>query len=124
MKLLLLIAAALLAGCATTPKEVMQDGERADYRSAKPVPEAAKCIEHNAAELKWGLLGTSFQAQTRAAATAGTLEVIYGGQGATVAVVSIRADGTGSAISVWRSPQLIGLLRGEGTLEQQIVRGC
>lgn len=114
----------LLAGCASTPTEVMEQGERTDYTSKRPPREAAECIERNASEIKWGLLGVSKDARMRVGKDPNTFEVLYQEMGVTIAVALASPAAGGSAISVWRSPGVVGALRGEGTLEQQMVKSC
>lgn len=116
-----------LAGCATatTPGEVMRAGARSDYKSTRPPVQAAACLEHNAAEIKWGLLGIPRSARTRPSKTPGVHEVVYGGDGAVLAIAEVRPDNAGSSFTIWRSPEL-GELEpaGDGSMQEQMSRGC
>lgn len=118
------IALACLGGCATTPMGVMSRGQRFDYSSAKPARTTAHCIERNAAEVKWGLLGMSKDARTRDGPAPGTYQVVYSEMGVTIAIAEVQPRGEASSFSVWLSPDILGMLRGDGTLEEQMVKGC
>jgi hypothetical protein len=50
--------------------------------------------------------------------------VLYGGEGATVAIAVVRPAANGADITIVKNPDGFGWLRGEGTLEQQMVKGC
>ncbi|MBI2960913.1 MAG: hypothetical protein HYY28_11410 [Betaproteobacteria bacterium] len=111
----------LLAGCAITPNDVMREGERSEYRSTRAPQEVARCIQRNASEIRLGILGLGSQpAYIRDHTIPGSLEVLYGG-GVTIAVAVVRPAASGSTFTIWRNPQPVS---GEGTLEQQMARGC
>lgn len=114
----------LLAGCASTPTEVMEQGPRTDFTSARAPRDAAECIERSASEIKWGIVGVSKDARMRPAREAGSFEVLYTEFGITIAVALIRPTASGTAISIWRNPLVEEGFQGEGTLEDQMTLNC
>lgn len=124
MKRLLIALVATLAGCAITPQEMMDAGQRTDFKSAKAPREVANCIERNASEIKWGLAAVSHPARVRDGRVPGAFEVVYSADMGTLAIAEIRPAPPGSAFSIWRSQDDPWPLRGQGTLDEQMARGC
>lgn len=96
-RLTALIAAALVAGCAT-PSEMKTDGVRAEYTLRLPAPEAARCVTRNAEEFhRW------YEVSPRDVG-GGSYEIHVRTSGNLVAVAAVSPKGTGSHATIWRTP--------------------
>ncbi len=91
----------ILSACAFTPDEVMRQGSVSTFRSAHAPREAAACVAHNAGEV-----GSQMSAQVIDEGKAG-LKVIVRMPGSTIAMAVITRAGTGSAVSVYVSSNII-----------------
>ena len=118
------LALACLAGCGSTPKDLMEDRPRADYKSTKAAAEAARCVTRNADELKWGPFALSYPATMRADSTRKLFDVSYGWSGWLVFHAQITPTSSGALISYWETAQPTMFFHGDGTLFERVTRGC
>lgn len=106
MKAFSILVLILLAACAYTPRELMQEGEQRTARARKPPLAAARCIARNAEEI-----AVALTARERTLETAvGGYEVIvrqHGDGPTTVAVANILPNVDGSIVRLWLSPNIV-----------------
>jgi len=96
MKILPLLL--LLAGCAVTPQQIMEQGTRYDARLKLPPAKAAECVARNA----WNL-NSDFSHTMLPLGEDGSMEVVLRVGSIVLTIVRLRpiADGT-TATSWWR----------------------
>ena len=92
------ILMALLAGCATSPEDVVKDGVKFDYRSAHTPYAASICIARNARAMGGGIVG-----EERLLGDASTEVAVRPSKGSrdTLATAQIHRDGALSKVSVF-----------------------
>lgn len=91
----------LLAGCAYTPQEMRQEGERFTYALKLPPAEAALCIRR-ALDARPGA-----EPHERALGAGRELLIRITGTGLYSAIVEVMPRGTGSEATVWMTPNLL-----------------
>lgn len=106
----------LLAACALTPGEVVQQGARSTAQLKQAPAAAAECVARNAGEI-----AASYVPQIRPLELDGREVLVrIAGEGAgTVAVVQLRPAPAGSAAAVYISPNVIG-----GDMRGVLISGC
>lgn len=94
---------AALVGCAFTPKEIVEQGTRRTAALNLPPEQAAVCIERNAENISGRWLARQRPLPD------GALEVVmrYTELLGVLAVAHLRAEGSGSAVEVWVSPNVL-----------------
>ena len=113
------LAVVVLAGCAQTPDQTIDQGERFQFTSASTPYSAAICISRNANARGGGVSG-----QERMLGDA-DMEVVVrdapGTQGNTLAVAQIRRGSPISDVTISVSPSLRGDRR---AFARQLMAGC
>ena len=104
-----------LAGCAQTPEQVIDQGDRFNFTSALSPYSAAICISRNANARGGGVSG-----QERMLGDA-DMEVVVRDGGDTLAVAQIRRGAPISSVTVLVTPSVRGDRRGYA---QQLMAGC
>lgn len=119
-KLTLLVL--VLAGCAMSPLELREEGERLEFTSTAAPRDIAQCIARNADNYKpsaW--LAGPFPANAREGFKAGSFEVVVqhpAGHGF-VMVADVRPHLGGALVSTWLTPYLI-----DRDMPERIVEPC
>lgn len=103
-----------LAGCAQTPEQAIDQGDRFSFTSALTPYTAAICIGRNVkarggASAEERLLGEA------------DMEVVVRDGGNTLAIAQIRRGNPISSVSVWVTPSVRGDRKGYA---QQLMAGC
>jgi len=105
------IAIAMLVavgGCAMSPLQVVEQGKRFEFSSAKPASATAACLARNAEEYTPGIVPGVLSANVRDAAQAGSLEVVVrAGEAGTMAIARVAPAPTGSTVTVWVTPNAL-----------------
>ena len=114
---IVVLAVVGLCGCALTPAELIEQGERTQYSSRLAPAAAAECMARNAEEINPG-----FTTRIRPGTPPAALDVVaqIAGMGTTL-LAQITPVAGGSSVNVWMSPQLMFHERAWGG---QMVRGC
>lgn len=110
-------ATAALAGCALTPKEVLDQGGRVTFNSEKAPSAVARCIARNAENLAGHVT-----ARERIEAD-GSVEVTVrsNAEGSSILAIATAAPASlGAAVTIVVSPQALG----PETLKQRLPQGC
>ncbi len=104
MKLTTILITAALAGCATSPQQVIDRGTRHTGEIAKSPSEAAKCIARSAEYSTGSMLAgvSEIDANTSELIVRGTIEVTT-----TISVWRFRKSASGSTYEAWVSPNLL-----------------
>lgn len=118
MNRMLVIAAALLAGCMPlSPQQVMESGVRETRRLAQAVEPAARCVATNAEEIAGG-----FQTNYRPIEPGRAYQVTLGtAEGGIMIVARVESAPTGSTLTVWRSQQPLWTATNQAEL---LAKGC
>jgi hypothetical protein len=119
MKVMTLIVAFFMAGCAYMPQEVVEAGIQHRFSSRNAPKDAARCIERNAENRSAAML-----AQQRPLDAAGAVEVIARGVGevaTTMAVARLRPMAGGSEVTIWTNPNI---LSGGDNFAAMLFAGC
>lgn len=104
MKRLPIAAAVLLAGCAQTPKMVMEEGRQSEHRLAKPPTDAAWCVARNVENFRPSGLHPGFTSSVRPLARgAEVVAQLRAADASAIAVIHLIPEGSGSAAKVWLS---------------------
>lgn len=101
MKRLTIAALALTAGCALTPKEVIEQGPRSVHELRQPPALAAGCMARNIENHR-----QSYSSHVRAI-DASTTELVVRmpqAENAAMAVAHVTPSRTGSTATIWMSP--------------------
>ena len=98
-----LLSLFVVTGCALTPKEVTEKGTRRTAALRLPPQQAALCIERNA-ENRSGLYIASHRPFSGEAIEVTIRFTEFMG---VLAVAHLRPEGTGSAVEVWISPNVL-----------------
>lgn len=108
---------AALAGCALTPAEVSEQGTRRTAAARLPPAQAAVCIERNAENR------SAYYVARQRALDDGVVEVVirFTEILGVLAIVRLHPEGTGSAIEMWTSPNV---LVDAGDLTKHFISGC
>lgn len=117
MKLLLIALLTVIAGCATTPQQTIEETEPYRLKSAQPPERAAHCIIRQAEATV-----AQFTGREEDPPAPGTRKVVIRHPGAGTSVVAhIAPAGSGSDITLWLSWQHFMF---RDTLIEQITKGC
>lgn len=104
MKLIVMLTLAVMAGCATSPADVVERGTRFSGAINKAPIEAAKCIARNAEYMSGSLLASVSDIDNGAEVIVrGTAEVTT-----TLSLWRLQRSGAGSTYEVWVTPTLLG----------------
>lgn len=128
MNRLTVIAMALLAGCATTPNDVLKEGAKSTHQLRLPPSDAAACMARNVENYRPNVMHQPIHASVRALSGA-TVElvartVIPQTTGTTTVVVAhITPDGTGAGATVWVADAPIFLFDPQKVVAAMVV-GC
>lgn len=117
MKRLTIVVLALVGGCALTPKEVLDQGERITHKSSQPAAAAARCIARNAENMAGHVT-----ARERTEPN-GSIEVTVRSnlEGSSIlAIASATTTGSGSVVTVTVSPQAVA----RETLKRRLLEKC
>ena len=100
---LMLIWVLVLAGCAMTPADVVEQGTRHAWSSSLSPQAAAECIARNAENTS----GT-ITAIVRAAPTSGAVEtIVRTGEGGVMSLSQSRPAAKGATVEIWISPRFL-----------------
>lgn len=126
MRSLVLLFVVTLAGCAnTTPRALEEAGPASlQWWSQRTPAEVARCIAANADNVRLGLLARTSAAGVRSGPTTGAYEITYSDEGWLVFFARVEPDGAGSLTRLWRSSFPVRTFHDEGSLEDQVRRGC
>ncbi len=104
MKLTTILITAALAGCATSPQEVIDRGTKFTGTIAGTPSEAARCIAKNAEYTSGAMLAgvSEIDAQNTELIIRGTIEVTT-----SLSVWRFRKANSGSTYEAWVSPSLV-----------------
>ena len=107
------LIALLLAGCGTTPKEVMESGTRTVHALKLPADRAAHCLARNIENYRAGFIGTVRPDD-------GGYEVVSRAGEHTFFVSRVEPMNTGSRATVWYR----GYMAGGEEARAAMLAGC
>jgi starvation-inducible outer membrane lipoprotein len=112
------LAAAWIAGCATSPEGVVKEGAKHEFTSAHTPYAAAICIARNARAMGGGIVG-----EERTLGDSSTEVAVRPGAGSrdTLATAQIHREGVLSKVSVYVGSGVRGDAR---IFAAQLVKGC
>lgn len=110
----------LIGGCAMSPSDLTERGQRADYTSARDARDVAECLSRNAEEVKIGPYRETLPARWRTGRDPGTFEVLLQSAGGTIAFARVFPDAGGSRFTIWHDE----FNARTESLPQQIAKGC
>lgn len=120
---ILVLAVVVLGGCALTPGQLSEKGERHEFTSRLTPASAASCLARNAGEFQPGPMSGGMPATVREGTARGAVEVVVQGGGdlGTTAFARVEPSPNGSQIVIWQHPDL---LFGYRDLAVAMAKGC
>jgi hypothetical protein len=101
-RLVVTLALACLAGCASTASEIRQSGRTVEWQSKAPPASATSCVSRRSEEVDPNLIGGVVREGNAPGSFEATIRVSH----VAVAVVEARPSATGSIVKMWnRSDQ-------------------
>lgn len=117
MKWTVYLLIASIAGCASTPGEIVETGARNDLVGNGRPAEVARCIARNAEAISGNIAATERE-------SAGIYEVIVRSTGEASGAIAVARVGPavpGSSIAVWVTPNMLANPKGYA---ERLAKGC
>lgn len=114
MKRMLILMAALLAGCAMSPNEMRERGTLAEFNSQRTAIQVVRCIAGKAERLQ-----APVQWREGERAGAYDMQVIYPSMVGFMLVAEVAPAGSGSSVKAWLTPNT-----SPADTRAQLLTGC